>query len=110
MWNDAKKFTKHIYEVTNSFPDTEKFGHTSQLRRASVSTCSNIAEGSARQTDKDKNHFTTMSFSSAVEDLNQLIISKELGFISDEQYTKCRAMIEQITNKLNSLRKYQINK
>ncbi len=110
VWNDAKKFTKKIYEITRTFPDTEKFGLTSQIRRASISICSNIAEGSARKTDKDKAHYTTMSFSSAVEVLNQLIISKELGFLSDEQYQSCRSLIESITNKLNSLRSYQINK
>ena len=82
VWVEAKEFAKRIYVLTSGFPDSEKYGLTSQLRRASVSVCSNIAEGSARQSYKDKSHFTTMAFSSALEVVNQLIISKELGFIS----------------------------
>jgi len=110
VWNEAKEFTKVIYKITSNFPDTEKFGLTSQLRRASVSVCSNIAEGSARKTDKDKARYTTIAFSSAVEVLNQLIIAKELNFISEHNYLNCRSQIESITNKLNALRKHQINK
>jgi len=107
--NEAKEFTKTIYSLTAKFPDSEKFGLTSQLRRASVSICSNIAEGSARRTNKDKAHFTTISFGSAVEVLNQLIIANELSFLTNNDYLNCRAQIESITNKLNSLRKHQIN-
>ena len=77
VWLEAKEFSKMIYEITSNFPDTEKFGLTSQLRRASISIASNIAEGSARKRYKDKAHFTTMAFGSAVEILNQLIISFE---------------------------------
>ena len=77
FWLEVKEFSKMIYEITSNFPDTEKFGLTSQLRRASISIASNIAEGSARKSYKDKAHFTTMAFGSAVEVLNQLIISFE---------------------------------
>lgn len=110
VWKEAKEFTKLIYNITSNFPDSEKFGLTSQLRRASVSICSNIVEGSARKTDKDKARFTTISFSSAVEVLNQLIIAKELSFISEAEYKNSREKLESITNKLNSLRKHQNNK
>ena len=110
VWNEAKEFTKTVYLLTSKFPDSEKFGLTSQIRRASVSICSNIAEGSARKTDKDKAFFTTIAFSSAVEVLNQLIICKDLQFLNVEDYKKCRFQIESITNKLNALRNYQINK
>ena len=82
----------------------------SQLRRASVSICSNIAEGSARKSFKDKAHFTTMAFSSTVEVLNQLILSFELDFIKEKDYLKLRLDIESITNKLNGLRNYQVDK
>jgi len=91
VWKEAKEFTILIYKVTSKFPNEERFGLTSQLRRASVSICSNIAEGSA------------------VEVLNQLIISKELGFTSEEKYIEFRSKIESITNKLSSLRNYQKN-
>jgi four helix bundle protein len=110
VWIEAKEFSKTIYTVTSNFPETEKFGLISQLRRASISIASNIAEGSARKSFKDKAHFTTMAFGSAVEVLNQIIISFELHFISEIDYLKLREMLESITNKLNSLRNYQIDK
>jgi four helix bundle protein len=109
VWNESKEFTKSIYTITTTFPDQEKFGLISQLRRASVSICSNIAEGSARNTYKDKAHFTTMAFSSAIEVINQLILSFEMKFISEEVFTKLRLELESITNKLNGLRNYQTN-
>ncbi|WP_375324941.1 four helix bundle protein [Flagellimonas sp. GZD32] len=107
VWKEAKDFTIEIYGITNLFPESEKFGITSQLRRASVSICSNVAEGSARKTNRDKAHFTTISFGSAVEVLNQLILATELGFISQENYIKLRIKLESITNKLNALRNHQ---
>ena len=110
VWNEAKELAKSIYSLTSKFPDTEKFGLVNQLRRASVSICSNIAEGSARNSYKDKAHFTTIAFSSAVEVLNQLIISFELHFISENDYLKLRYDIESVTNKLNALRNFQISK
>ena len=110
VWNVSKEFTKSIYKLTSTFPDSERFGLVSQLRRASVSICSNIAEGSARKSFKDKAHFTTMAFSSTVEVLNQLILSFELDFIKEKDYLKLRLDIESITNKLNGLRNYQVDK
>lgn len=110
VWLEAKEFSKMIYDITSNFPDTEKFGLTSQLRRASISIASNIAEGSARKSYKDKAHFTSMAFGSAVEVINQLIISFELNFVSEVNYLKLREQLESITNKLNALRNYQIDK
>ena len=82
VWQESISLVKYIYRITNDFPSEEKFGLISQLRRATVSISSNLAEGTSRKTNKDKAHFTTISFSSAMEVLNQLIISKELDFIS----------------------------
>ena len=110
VWNEAKELAKSIYLLTSKFPDSEKFGLISQLRRASVSICSNIAEGSARKSYKDKAHFTTMAFSSSVEVINQLILSFELNFITENDYLKLRQEVESVTNKLNGLRTYQLSK
>lgn len=110
VWKDSKELIKAIYLVTKKFPEEEKFGLTSQLRRASVSVASNIAEGTSRVSAKDKAHFTTISYSSLMEILNQVIISNELGFMSDEDYRIIRSSIEKISNKLNALRKSQLNK
>tara|TARA_B100000795_G_C22428161_1_gene297097 strand:- start:76 stop:441 length:366 start_codon:yes stop_codon:yes gene_type:complete len=109
VWVDSKELIKVIYLITRSFPEEEKFGLTNQLRRASVSVASNLAEGTSRNTNKDKAHFTTISYSSLMEVLNQVIISKELSFINDENYKILRESIEKIANKLNVLRKSQLN-
>ena len=76
------------------------------MRRCSVSISSNIAEGTSRLTKKDKAYFMTIAYSSALELLNQAIISKELDFITEESYNKIRTDIESITNKINSLRNH----
>lgn len=70
VWKDAKELAKQIYVLTAEYPTEEKFGLTSQLRRASISVASNIAEGSSRSTSKDKAYSTTIAFSSAAEVLN----------------------------------------
>lgn len=109
VWEKAKDFTVLMYEVTSGFPDTEKFGLVSQLRRASVSVSSNIAEGSSRKSGKDQGRFYAMAYSSAVEILNQLIISSELGFIDKENYKKLRSELEHITSMLNRLHRVTLN-
>ena len=108
VWKEALILVKDIYELTKNFPSEEKFGLKSQLRRASVSISSNLAEGTSRSTDNDKAHFTTISYSSTMEVLNQLIISKELGFIDEDGYSKIRLQIHKISNMLNALRKAQL--
>lgn len=109
VWIEAKEFTKTIYKTTTYFPNSEKFGLTSQLRRASVSICSNIAEGSTRNTPRDKAHFLTIAYGSTIEVLNQVIISFELEFISEEVYLRLRSSLESISNKINALKKFQLN-
>ena len=99
---------KGIYRITKDFPTEEKFGLISQLRRASVSIASNLAEGTSRKTNKDKAHFTTIAFSSAMEVLNQIIISKELNFIYEKDSILVREKLEKISNMLNALRNSQL--
>lgn len=109
VWKESISLTKDIYSLTNDFPSNEQFGLTSQLRRATVSIASNLAEGTSRKSNKDKAHFTTISFSSTMEVLNQLIISRQLNYISEKNYTLVRQKIEKITNMLNALRNSQLN-
>lgn len=106
VWVESKDLTSYIYTITNKFPASEKFGLTSQIRRAAISICSNIAEGTSRITNKDKAHFLSISFSSTMEVLNQLILSYELKYVSEDEYLIRRKKIESITNKLNALRKH----
>ncbi len=105
VWHDAKILTVLIYKCTKQYPDDERYGLISQMRRCSISVCSNIAEGSSRKTAKDQAHFYTMAYSSLVELLNQCIISKELSYLDEEKYNNIRLEVEKISNKINSLRR-----
>jgi four helix bundle protein len=109
-WIMSKDLVKDIYILTRNFPKEELFGLTSQIRRASVSIASNLAEGSSRTSPKDQVRFYVISFSSLVEVINQLIISHDSGFVSNEDYIKLRSKIEKLSNFINSLRQSVSNK
>ena len=83
IWKRSRLFCSKIYAVTSKFPDSEKFGLTNQLRRASVSIPSNIAEGSSRNSNKDFARFLQISIGSAYEIETQLLISADLNFIAE---------------------------
>ena len=110
VWKKSREFTKDIYILTKYFPKDEKYGLTSQIRRAAVSISSNLAEGSARKTYKDQAHFTSMAFSSLMEVLNHLYICSDLDYIDKNTFLNFRKDIEHIGNMLNSLRNVQINR
>lgn len=86
-WQEGHKLVLGIYEVTKTFPKDEQFGLTSQIRRAAVSVTSNIAEGFARTSAKEKCHFYSFAMGSITEVLNQLIISKDVGYIPLQAYS-----------------------
>ncbi|MDX1652440.1 MAG: four helix bundle protein [Brumimicrobium sp.] len=104
VWKDVKSLTKEIYLLTNNFPDSEKFGLVSQIRRATVSVSSNIAEGSARNSAKDQAHFYQIAYSSLMEVLSQLLISVELDYIKEDELLVHREKISSTAYKLNALR------
>ena len=109
VWQKAKKLSVSIYKTTTSFPSEEKFGLISQMRRCSISISSNIAEGSGRHSAKDKARFIEIAYSSALELLNQSIISNDLGYLSDEIYNDIRMQLTEIAAMLDGLYKSQIN-
>ncbi len=86
VWQDAVAYASYVYEVTSKMPWFEKKGLCDQLQRAVVSISSNIAEGAGRPTDADFAHFLDMALGSANEVETQLLISKNLKYISEEQY------------------------
>ena len=108
VWNEARHLVVWLYQVSSSFPADEKFGLTMQLRRASISVVSNLAEGSARKTAKDQAYFTNIAYSSLVEILNQLIIATDLNFITKDVLSEGRLKIEHLTQKVAGLRKAQL--
>ncbi len=109
-WKAARKLSVKLYKLTANFPADEKYGITQQLRRAAVSVASNISEGTGRYAPKDQGHFYTMSYGSLMELLNQLIISKDLDFISSSEYEDLRDSIEMLSAIITGLRKHTLTK
>ena len=109
VWKNAIELTKIIYGITATFPNEEKYGITSQMRKSVVSVSSNIAEGTSRTSGKDKSHFTTMAYTSLMELMNQSIVSNVLEYMSNDDLNLVREKIAHIANQLNSLRNYQKN-
>ena len=98
VWQDAVDLATLVYNTTSKLPWFEKKGLCDQLQRAVVSISSNIAEGASRPTDADFAHFLDQSLGSANEVETQLLISKNLRYISEEQFC-------QLTNNLTNIQK-----
>jgi four helix bundle protein len=102
-WQKAMKFVTAIYEVTQRFPSEERYGLTNQLRRASVSVPSNIAEGQARFSQKEFHHFLSMARGSLVEIETQLLIARNLKYIQPEKAEILLAAADELGRILNGL-------
>jgi len=110
VWQIARNLTVSIYKSTTDYPEYEKYGLVNQLRRASISICSNLAEGNARTSALDRAHFFQIAYSSTMEVINQLIISNDLEYVSEIKLNEYREIIEKLSNKINALHKSQLNK
>jgi four helix bundle protein len=82
IWKLSRQFCSQLYATTANFPDSEKFGLTNQLRRASVSIPSNIAEGCSRTSNEDFSRFLEIAIGSIYEIETQLLIAFDLGYIN----------------------------
>ena len=103
VWQDAVAFATLVYEVTSKLPWFEKKGLCDQLQRAVVSISSNIAEGAGRPTDADFTHFLDLSLGSANEVETQLLISRNLKYITEEQYNLLMLNLTGIQKQLTGL-------
>lgn len=110
VWKEARKLTVAIYRLTEKFPEREKFGLTNQLRRSSVSVAANIAEGTTRSSAKDQAYFTSISYGSLMEAMSHLITAVDLNFITYEELSSIRSMIQPLSLKINNLRNTQLRK
>jgi four helix bundle protein len=99
VWQRAVQMTVAIYKLTSSFPASEQFGLSNQLRRASVSVASNIAEGYGRSTKGEYVQFLGHARGSNCEVQTQLIISKELGFGSEQS----RQLAENLSGEVSKM-------
>lgn len=103
VWRKGVDLVVSIYEMTSDFPDGEKFGLVSQMRRSSVSIPSNIAEGHARRSDGDFHRFLRISYGSSAELETQLLIAKELKLIEEAKFVKIQGQITEVRKMLNKL-------
>ena len=108
VWQLARNLTSDIYKLTDKFPSTEKFVLTSQMRRASISVMSNIAEGISRSTPRDQARFTTIAYSSLMELFNQLVTSTDVGFMNANDLGAFRIRVRNLSVKLSNFRASQL--
>ena len=103
VWEKAHRLTISIYRVTSTFPAEERYGLTSQLRRAAVSIPANIAEGCGRSGDRDFARFLQMSMGSATELEYHLLLVHDLGFVETATYEDLEAQTTEVKRMLASL-------
>lgn len=102
VWNAAVELATDIYRLTEKFPKFERYGLCDQMQRAAISISSNIAEGSSRTSEKEFAHFLEMAQGSAFEVETQMLIAKNLGYISEEQYNELFNKITAIERLINT--------
>ncbi len=103
VWQKAIELVVNIYKLTDTFPKQEIYSLTSQIRRASVSIPSNIAEGRHRGTRKDFVQFLRIAYGSGAELETQLVIAKKLCFGQELDYNKAESQLEEVMKMLNSM-------
>ena len=101
VWKDSMRLARDIYRVSTSFPDSERFGLTAQIRRCAVSVPSNTAEGAGRGGNKEYAHHLRIARGSLMELDTQLWIARDLGFIDDT--SEINQLIQRIAAMLNAL-------
>lgn len=103
VWKEAVDLATHIYTITSDMPWFEKKGLFDQMQRSAVSISSNIAEGAGRVSDGEFSHFLSIALGSAFETETQLLISKNVGYISEEQYGDILKKLTSVEKQLNGL-------
>ncbi len=104
VWQKAIAFADEVYSLTRGFPAEERFGLTSQMRRAAVSVSSNIAEGSSRVSDADYARFIEIGYGSALEVVSEAFVARRQGFLSEDNFRQLYANAEEISRMMSGLR------
>jgi four helix bundle protein len=103
VWKKAYKFCLDIYRATKLFPDEERYGLASQMRRAAVSIPCNIAEGYGRKTNKEYIQLLYIAYGSACELETQTMLVKDLGYVNYELFTHLQQDFKDIERMLKAL-------
>lgn len=109
-WQKGRELALIIYKTTKQFPKDETFGLTSQMRRCSISIASNLAEGSGRNSYKDKARFSEIAYGSSLELLNQVILCYDFEYINENEYLLVREKITEVNMLIDGLYKSQMMK
>jgi len=105
IWQQARALNKAIYSLSGGFPSSELYALTSQIRRASISVSSNIAEGSGRNSDADFAHFLEIAYASLMEVVSQLYLALDQGYINDKQLEMISADADLLASQIVALSK-----
>jgi four helix bundle protein len=103
VWEKAHFFTLHIYEFTKTFPKEELYGLTNQIRRSAVSVAANIAEGCGKNSKQEFAHYLNIAMGSSNESEYYLILSKDLKYLSIENYQTLSNIINEVKGMLIAL-------
>ena len=104
VWQKAIDYAGCVYKETRQFPNDERYGLTSQMRRAAVSVSSNIAEGSGRNSDVDFARFVEIAYGSLMETVSQAQVAKIQGWIQNDGFDELRQRADQLARMLSGLR------
>ncbi len=102
VWQKAHTMVLEVYQLTSSFPDAERYGIVSQLRRAAFSVPANIAEGQRRNSPKDFAHFLDVALGSLAEVQYFALLSRDLQYMTDESYAQLSLQMDEIERMLTA--------
>jgi four helix bundle protein len=103
VWRVAHQLTLALYKSTASFPKDERYGLTSQIRRAAISVCANLAEGCCRQSRREFGRFAYIALGSASELEYHLLLASDLGLLEEDAYQRLDASITSVKRMLSGL-------
>lgn len=110
VWIKSKELCLFVYKITKQFPKEELYGITSQIRRAVISIPSNIAEGYAKTSVKENLRFVEIAYGSYYELITQIEISKDIKFISDNDYNNLIVLLNDVGKLLYGYKKSLLSK
>ncbi len=105
VWKESRELVCDVYSLLKSFPKFETYGICDQIRRSVISIPSNIVEGNIKKSVKERLHFIEISYGSLMEVYCQLIISKDLKYINDNQFLEIKSKIDMVNKLLSGLKK-----
>ena len=104
-WQKAKDLTIDIYKLVENFPSSERFGLVDQMKRATISVSSNLAEGNSRDSNKEKRRYVTLAYGSLMELYSHIRIGCELQFISENDFVKTKEKCYELASIISGFRK-----